>query len=142
MSAKASIQLVWVGQTGNQVITNEEIIAEGGNTIESDSLAPATVTTFTATIPLARLKGIAMGLVRLPLQTADKTAIATVRTNSNTTPDDTFSLSGTNGKAWSRGDGAVTLFFPSNTDVTQVFVENIGTGNVQFNMYWIFDATP
>ena len=62
MSAKASIQLLWVGQTGTQIITLEEIISDGERTVETGDLAPATVTRVDVSFALARLKGFAMGI--------------------------------------------------------------------------------
>lgn len=136
-----TISTIYKG-AGGQVLVKQETI-EGDQEINIEPVElpiGATDIEITLTIDYTKMKAWAMGVTKAPGQTgaANLTATADVKTNSSSSPTQTFGISNTNGKSWSTGDGTN----PITSNITALFIDNTGTGKILFAFRCVLDSTP
>lgn len=118
---KHSIQTIYKSEGGPTTIKLETFEGDLSQNVETEIPAGAIDKEVDVSIPFAGILGYAFGCSR---KTGDGGTFGslTVKTNSKTSPDSTFTISATNGKSWSLGDGIAANTITS--DITKVFVTN------------------
>lgn len=136
-------QLVTTYKTegGSLQIAAIDIPADLSHNIEREGLiAGSTSNRFTISLPVAKLKGFAMGIKKSAQQAANKNAEATIKTNSTSSPTNTFTgVVPGKGIYWIIGSSFAN---PITGDVTDIYVDVTGDANVDFILRAAVDSTP
>lgn len=128
---------------GSVAVKTETITGDLSINIERKNLtAGATGVQFVVgSIAPANIKGIAIGITKSTGQSASANAEATVKTNSASTPDNTFTgLAPAKGVAWTVLD-AVNVN-PITATLTSFFVDVTGSANIDLAIRILVDSTP
>lgn len=119
------------GGTGQQIGANVNITADMENNADMTVANNATNAELDIIIPTTALKAIM-------IYTEDISGTLTVKTNSSSAPDQTFTITGGKPFVWYTGCGITN---PITTAVTKVYVTRIGTGGtLKFRV--LSDGTP
>lgn len=135
----ATLTVSYKNEAGTSIITQETVEADWVINVEREGI-PTGATEYEFVVPFAyaKLKGWAISCSRFKGESADKTVLANVKTNSSGSPANEWDITSTSGRAWITGNGTN----PIATDVTKLIVTNTGTAKLNFQFRAILDSTP
>lgn len=137
----ATVTTTFKDASGSLVVTTESISGDLTQDIEREDIAiGATNIEFGIVLDISTIQAIGFGISKSRGQESALTALATIKTNSSSTPDDTFTITATNGVCWINKPGVAAN--PFSADVTKIFVTNTGTGKIDFILRAVCDSTP
>ena len=140
MANTATINTTYTNEAGTSVVKSVTLTGDMVNTIEREGIAAGEINVeFDVPLTVANILAFGMSVKKSKGEGSDKTVGATVKTNSTSTPAETFLLTAENGLSWSDGDPAVN---PLATDLTKLFVTNTGTAKIDFAFRVLIDSTP
>lgn len=127
---------------GSITVKNEEVEGDLASEIEREGINVGETVEFTLTVAFAKILAWALGCknsANAAGQTGD--CKFEIKTNSTSSPGNTFTIDPRNGKHWSSG-GALNDVNPITANVTALFVKNTGTKKGDFAARFLIDATP
>ena len=140
---KVTVVTSYKNDAGTIIVKSEEVQGDAELNVRRPGIPSGSIDAeFDIAFAAATLQAVGMGCSKTretPPQAVDKTAKLTVKTNSKTTPDNTFLLTPSNGIGWTSGDPTPN---PFGTDVTKLFVTVTGTANTDFSLDLLIDSTP
>lgn len=137
----AKVVTTYQNESGTTVVKTEDIETDMSINIEAVIPAGATNMQFVVAIAYARLKAIGIGCKKVSGSSSESTNIVTVKTNSTSSPANTYNITPANGIGWSIGDTNFQAN-PVTTDVTTIYVSNSGTADSNFSMRIAIDSSP
>ena len=138
-----TVKTTYQSEGGSVTVKTESVNGDYSLNIEQDIPAGETNVHFdNLAVSVANLKGVAFGVRKkstTPTQPASSVATLTVKTNSSTSPDDTISLTVSNGYAWTTNDLNPLLL---TVDITDLYITSTGDAIAEFFGRFLQDSTP
>ena len=134
------IVTTYKAEGGTSQVKAQAIAAQLSQSIESEVAAGAINVEFDIVIPFAQIKAFLLSITKKSGQAPAAVAgPMTIKTNSTTTPDDTFVIKTDLALAYGDGDPSGN---PVGVDITKIYVTNPGDAVADFVLRALLDPTP
>ena len=135
-----TIVTTYRSEGGSVTVKTETLEADLSQNGEYEIPGSSTDMQINVNIPISTMKSFAFGCSKKTGQAS--TAIftgLTIKTNSSSAPSDTFTITPTNGIAWSTGDSNAN---PIGSAITALYITNDGDAIGNFVVRALLDSTP
>lgn len=140
MAVEYTISETLKTKNGSVTITADTVEADGEQVIEREIPGNTSNVEFNLTVAFARIRAIGMGCKNSPSQAAGLSdAQMVIKTNSTSTPGNTFTIKPATGRVWYHGKEDAN---PVTADITKLYISNTGGKKGIVSIYILEDKTP